>query len=167
MSNWKKEAEITNIIRTMADFFGMKNETRITNYAQKLAGKDVNLIKNAVDRAIEQLHHFPSLAALNELIRPMEKNNDTKYQDFEYQLEAESIKLNKIIDTFNKQFGKEHLERYVKSWYINVYHQSQEELKKYNLSVMLFLKPALFDLHDANFNPKLAIKIGQKKLEQL
>jgi len=158
------ECEIINSIRVLYQFYGKPDENRIKAYASQLVGCSLSAIKAACSHAINEMRLFPSLADLKGLVAVFEpKKNDEEAQNAML-FEKETKRVEILKEQFDKIIGLQHLERYVRSWFIGVYGKDAfEEIKDSNFAFHLWEKPALFDLADAQMNPKKANEVGIRK----
>jgi hypothetical protein len=160
----KKHCEIINAIRALSDFYGRIDEKRVKAYASKIPDVDLSALNLACSHAINEMRMFPSLAELKGLISLHTRRKQDSDEIHNQKFGAEEKRLKKIKEQFNETIGSEHLKKFVKSWYINVYgRQNYDTIKQSGFDFTLFEKCALFDLADGQLNSQRAYDIGKRK----
>ncbi len=106
-----------------------------------------------------------------DVINQQNKSNKSPQQlEDEKEFYRQEEKLEQVKEAAKKIFGDDYataVSKFIFYWYAGVYGKDAlKNLEEWGLSMRLFEKPALFDLHQANFDPKKAVLLGRQKLEK-
>lgn len=163
------EVEIKNMIRGLAEYYGNISEQRISAYAADLREFDLELVKASLRALKDTTHTFPSISAIKSLIRAnmSSESVSTIDHELEKQIGDENARLDAILKKIN--FNHNERRRWVAYWVkevlgLNALNQAENI---FDVGVMAFEKPAMFDLAEGNFKADKAIEIGRKKQEKI
>lgn len=170
-TTWKKDAEIINLLRNHAGFysFPVKDDV-LKSYASKL----YNLPLHALEKGLEEIAdnagaRFPSLGDIKNFCRNHIRSKIEDEQDeFQKKYQAEQERFDKCFANLLKAVGEDALTKYYHYWCSEFLDKEEWDiLTDFGLTTKLFLKPAIFDLVDANGEPRQAIEVMKRKQKRL
>lgn len=156
--------------------FGQQNNSdRRMEYAKTLGELNYSpiMINKATDEISRTFNQLPSLAELLNYLSSINRQNCQKYTNsLHEQAKSELSKERAILAEFRALFGEDEktLKKYVATWLNKIYGYSKEDLVsmvKLGFTLKAFVRPALFDLKEANWDAEKAFKIGMSKIKSI
>ena len=169
-NDWKKKTDISNLLKEAANLFVTRIRDGLPGaYAEQL----IHLPEKAVKLGIQEIARnagdkFPSLNDIKKTCWKYieEDQKDDKEKEHRKKFNAEAKRFKDLYDKFFKLVGEEALERYYNYWCKEfIGFEGMSKLSGLGLDSKAFMKCAIFDLAEANGDPKFAIKIMKRKKE--
>lgn len=170
-----KIADCVNILNTLSNFYTTKpHRDVLRSYADTLCRKyELKTIKQACEIIGDNAEmRFPSLQIIREACRGIE-SSETELSPAEKlhreRFQAEEKRFQSELEKFTKTVGQDGLDKYFDFWLKNCckhFGVTPEAISLMGLKTGIFKKAAIFDLAEANGDPKLAVRIGIKKITQ-
>jgi|GEM_PF-2621438 hypothetical protein len=147
------------------------DDTRLDYYAEKLSDLKLGLLKEVLDHFGTTSTWMPKLNEIKSEYNTRCKSKTQKdpaekrYEsDLEMQNKKYSVAYKCFSDKCNGVDVDNKLLKWTQEWFEAIYGKGAiRNLKSQDLTLSLFSKPALFDLHDSEFIRSTAIALGRKK----
>ena len=130
---------------------------------------DTFFLDDVVDELIETHERLPSVYTIIQMVgkKKFVDGQRDKSED-DHKLERENKRFEVVRADCLKVVGEEGIEKFMTFWLKYVYGPELEtQLAGWGVGKKLFEKSALFDLHEAEFDPKKAVAIAKAKMQRI